>query len=837
MDLSPERWAEIDAVLDEAFDRDPDNPAAVLADICDDPDLREDVRAFLDADEGAVDFLEDDAALHAGSLFPDDLNTEEMEGQLAGDIAEALNVATDAANGGIEPGTTLGPFEVKSVIGRGGMSTVYRATRVDGSFDQDVAIKLMRPLSDPSAADRFRAERQILASLHHPNVAQVFDGGTTPDGRPYLVMEYVDGQPITSYCDDRQLSLEERIELFGDVIEAVQHAHQNLIIHRDLKPTNILVTEDGTLKLLDFGIAKVLEASAHRDRVNAPATRTGMHLMTPEYAAPEQVRGETVTTSTDVYALGILLYELLTGHRPYKIGKGSTYEIVQAVCEQDPTRPSTAVMETKEMGPPGATHAITPDAVSKARRTDPDQLRQTLRGDLDAIILKALRKEPDARYRTADSFADDLRRFQQDQPVDARTITLGYQVQKLVQRNRAAVIGAAAVLLLLVGYALTITYQANRIAAERDKAEAVASFITSIFADSDPMSVGNTPELTVRELVDRGAERIRSDLAEQPLVRAQVEEVLGRVYSNLGLYEQSTAMLTDALTTRQGHPDASAYEIARVETSYGYTLFRQARYAKGDSLLQRALRRIEQTYGERDVRTIDARHTRALLLEEWGKREQAEALYRLNIDIREDNGSVDPGMYHDLASALQSQGKYEEALRNHRLANDGFREEYGASPQLANGLTRTALTHHRAGNNQQAEAMYREGLKMRREMLPDYHPHIASSCIRLGWLLAETGRPQEAEPLVDEGISILQRLLPPNHWQIAIAKGIRGFAWAQQGRVAEAIPPIQNSFQTLHAEFGPNDWRTQSTGQVLAQILAKTGQTDAAQEVQRMLQG
>jgi len=837
MDLSPERWAEINAVLDEAFDRDSDNPAAVLADICDDPDLREDVRAFLDADEGAVDFLEDDAALHAGSLFPDDLNTEEMEGQLAGDIAEALNVATDAADGGIEPGTTLGPFEVESMIGRGGMSTVYRATRVDGSFDQDVAIKLMRPLSDPSAVDRFRAERQILASLHHPNVAQVFDGGTTPDGRPYLVMEYVDGQPITSYCDDRQLSLEERIELFGDVIEAVQHAHQNLIVHRDLKPTNILVTEDGTVKLLDFGIAKVLEASAHRDRVNAPATRTGMHLMTPEYAAPEQVKGETVTTSTDVYALGILLYELLTGHRPYKIGKGSTYEIVQAVCEQDPTRPSTAVMETKEMGPPGATHAITPDAVSKARRTDPDQLRQTLRGDLDAIILKALRKVPDERYRTADSFADDLRRFQQNQPVDARTITLGYQVQKLVQRNRAAVIGAAAVLLLLVGYALTITYQANRIAAERDKAEAVASFITSIFADSDPMSVGNTPELTVRELVDRGAERIRSDLAEQPLVRAQVEEVLGRVYSNLGLYEQSTAMLTDALTTRQGHPDASAYEIARVETSYGYTLFRQARYAKGDSLLQRALRRIEQTYGERDVRTTDARHTRALLLEEWGKREQAEALYRLNIDIREDNGSVDPGMYHDLASALQSQGKYEEALRNHRLANDGFREEYGASPQLANGLTRTALTHHRAGNDQQAETMYREGLKMRREMLPDYHPHIASSCIRLGWLLAETGRPQEAEPLVDEGISILQRLLPPDHWQIAIAKGIRGFAWAQQGRVAEAIPPLQNSFQTLHAEFGPNDWRTQSTGQVLAQILAKTGQTDAAQEVQRMLQG
>ncbi len=835
MDLSPERWAEINTVLDEAFDRDPDNPAAVLPDICNDPDLREEVRSFLDADEDAVNFLEEDAALHAGDLFPGDLETGEIEDQLAGDIAEALNVAANGADEGIEPGTTLGPFEVDSVIGRGGMSTVYRATRVDGSFDQDVAIKLMRPLSDPSAADRFRAERQILASLHHPNVARVFDGGTTPDGRPYLVMEYVVGQPITRYCDDHQLSLEERIDLFNDVIEAVQHAHQNLIVHRDLKPTNILVTEDGTVKLLDFGIAKVLDASAHRDRVNAPSTRTGMHLMTPEYAAPEQVKGETVTTSTDVYALGILLYELLTGHRPYRIRKGTTYEIVQAVCEQDPTRPSTAVMETSAMGPPGTTVEITPDSVSKARRTDPDQLRQTLRGDLDAIILKALRKVPDERYRTANSFADDLRRFQQNQPVDARTITLGYQVQKLVQRNRAAVIGAAAVLLLLVGYALTVTYQANRIAAERDKAEAVTSFITSIFAESDPMSVASTPDLTVRELVDRGAERLTTDLAKQPLVRAQVEEVLGRVYSNLGLYEQSIQMLTDALHVRHNHSDASAHDIARVEASYGYTLFRQARYAKGDSLLQQALQRVEQTYGERDARSIDPRHTRALLLEEWGRREQAEQLYRMNISIREESGSDYPGMYHDLASALQSQGKYEEALRNHMRANDGFREEYGASPQLANGLTRTALTYHRMGEYQQAESMYREGLKMRRELLPDYHPHIASSCVRLGWLLAETGRPQEAEPLVSEGISILQRLLPPNHWQIAIAKGIRGFAWAQQGRVAEAIPPLQNSFQTLHAEFGPADWRTQTTGQALAHILAKAGQTDAAQEIQRML--
>ena len=835
MNLSPERWADINAVLDEALDRAPDDPASVLPDICDDPDLREEVRSFLNADEEAVDFLEDDAALHAANLFPGDLDTGQIEDQIAGDIAKALDVAPGNAEEGIEPGTMLGPFKVDSVIGRGGMSTVYRATRVDGSFDQDVAIKLMKPLSDPSAADRFRAERQILASLHHPNVARVFDGGTTPDGRPYLVMEHVQGKPITTYCDENQLSLEERIELFARVTEAVQHAHQNLIVHRDLKPTNILVTDEDTVKLLDFGIAKVLEDSSHRDRVNAPATRTGMHLMTPEYAAPEQVKGEPVTTSTDVYALGVLLYELLTGHRPYRLRQRTAYDIVQAVCEAEPTRPSTAVLETIDVGPPGDSREVTPHDVSQARRTEPAELRRRLRGDLDAIILKALSKRPDARYRTADAFAEDIRRHRDNQPIDARTITLGYQVKKLVQRNRPAVIGGVMVFLLLIGYALTVTYQARQIAAERDKAEAVTSFITSLFAETSPLNTTNTSDLTVRELIDRGAARITSDLEGQPLVRAQVEEVIGNVYSSLGLYEESTAMLTDALHTRHDHPDASAFDIARVEADYGYTLFRQARYEKADSLLQASLQRIERAYGEQDPRSINPRHTRALILEEWGRREQAEALYRMNIEIQEANGSVPPGAYHDLASALQSQAKYEEAVKYHDLANSGFREQFGPSPQLANGLTRAALTYHRRGEYQQAEAMYREGLQMRRDRLPPYHPHIASSCVRLGWLLAETGRPQEAEKLLDEGISILQQLLPPDHWQIATAKGIRGFAWAQQGRVRDALPPLQNSFQTLHKEFGSSDWRTQSTGRVLAQILAQTGQQEAAQRIQQML--
>src|SRR5690606_11886872 len=340
-------------------------------------------------------------------------------------------------------------------------STVYLAERADGTFEQQVALKLMRAV--PGRHDleaRFRAERQILASLNHPHIARVFDGGMAEDGRPYLVMEYIEGAPIDAYCDQRRLSVRERLRLFQKVAEVVHFAHRNLVVHRDLKPSNILVTNDGSVKLLDFGIAKLLDPEGDREAV----TRTGNRWMTPEYAAPEQVRGEAITTATDLYQLSVVLYELLTGRSPFQAAGRSAFEIEKAVCEEEPTRPSTAVTETHETATDTA--PLTPEAVSRARKTEVQALRKTLSGDLDAIVLKGLRKEPTARYASAEAMVEDVKRYLAGLPVEAQRGSTGYRLRKFVQRNRGAVLAVAAFALLLLGYAVTATVQAGRIAAE-----------------------------------------------------------------------------------------------------------------------------------------------------------------------------------------------------------------------------------------------------------------------------------------------------------------------------------------------------------------------------------
>jgi len=837
MNLSNERWSEISDVLDRALDRAPEDPASVLDAVCPDPDLRAEVRAFLEAEGEADTFLTRDAADHAADM----LGTTEFGNRLAEDLAQAFGDASGPGDSGVEfeldEGTRLGVYRVTGVIGRGGMSTVYRAERADGQFEQVVAIKLLRRVLGTDAVRRFRAERQILASLDHPHVARVLDGGTTENGQPYLVIEHVEGRPITTYCDEERLSVDDRLELFQRVAEAVQHAHQNLIVHRDIKPSNILVTGQGTVKLLDFGIAKVLEESAHRERVDAPSTRTGFNLMTPEYAAPEQVRSETITTATDVYALGILLYELLTGHRPYQLRQRSAYEIVRAVCETEPTRPSTIIRETRAVGPPSATQKITPKDVSTARRTSVPELRRRLRGDLDAIILRALRKDPDDRYRTADAMAEDLRRYQSDEPVDARTGSWRYRLRKHVQRNRSAVAVVAVAVLLLAAYAATVTWQARRIAAERDKAQAVTSFLTSLFEASDPLLEGPARSMTVREIVDRGAQRITTDLSSQPLVQSEVETVIGNVYTNLGLYPKADSMLRDALQTRLQNPDVNPEELAETERALAYSLYRQGAFAASDSLYRTALGRMTRAVGDRDLRTTSIRSGLALLQDEWGHVAVAESLYQANISIYKQNGRrVPAALYHNYAVTLTPQGRYDEALEAHERALRRYRDEVGdRHPSVANTLTLMGVTYHRMDRLAVADSLYREGLEMRRALLPEMHPHIASSCVRLGWLLSQKGETEEAEQLLDEGIRILRAVLPPDHWQIKAAEGIRGTVWAQQGRVAEALPPIQESFQTMHARFGPSDWRTQAGAQALQRIYMAMGQTEAAQQVQSIM--
>jgi serine/threonine protein kinase/Tfp pilus assembly protein PilF len=357
-------------------------------------------------------------------------------------------------------GRRLGAYQILEPIASGGMATVYLAVRADDQYQKRVAIKLIHPgLANDALCRRFRSERQALAALDHPNIVKLLDGGTTEDGLPYLVMDYVDGQPIDGYCDQRQLTVEERLRLFRTVCGAVEHAHHNRIIHRDLKPSNILVTNDGSPRLLDFGIAKLLSPELSPEM--GVMTTAGIHHMTPAYASPEQARGDAITYSSDVYSLGVVLYELLTGHRPYRFKNYTPAEVERVICETEPERPSTVLTRAEsDRGSEGSSpHVVTPEGVSRARGLPLEKLRRRLKGDLDNIVLKALHKEPQRRYSSAQEFSEDIGRHLEDRPVNARPNTLQYRTRKLVRRRKTEMVALALLLVLAGGWSYSLRRQ------------------------------------------------------------------------------------------------------------------------------------------------------------------------------------------------------------------------------------------------------------------------------------------------------------------------------------------------------------------------------------------
>ena len=497
--MNVDRMRRVEAVLDAAITREPTQWPALLDEACSgDPELRCEVEALLARLDAAERFLDSPPGAAAAAL-----------------LAEARELEEGYAEKPRE-GQRIGAYRILRELGRGGMSRVFLAARADGQFEQQVALKLLRPgLDSELDQERFRGERQILASLNHPNIARLFDGGVTDDAVPFLVMEYVEGEPLDRYCIARGLSLAERLTLFLAAAEATQFAHRNLVVHRDLKPSNILVTTTGTVKLLDFGLAKLLEP---RPGFAAPTTRTGSRWMTPEYAAPEQVRGDAVNTLTDVYQLGVVLYELLTGQLPFANRSRSLHELELAILDEDPESPSAAVLRDANSGD---------DARARS---------QALRGDLDAIVMKALHKEPERRYASAAALHEDIERFRAGRAVSARPDGAGYRLRKFVRRNRAAVTAATiATAALLVATVFSVS-QAREARQQRDVARGQArrqhamSELQLVLA-SDSRGPGGRP-LSIVE---------RIELAERTLVRRfrQEPELVTEVLVDLSvrLYE------------------------------------------------------------------------------------------------------------------------------------------------------------------------------------------------------------------------------------------------------------------------------------------------------------
>ncbi|MEM7353653.1 MAG: serine/threonine-protein kinase [Acidobacteriota bacterium] len=577
---SPGHWQRAQELFHAALDKAADDRVEFLDQACfGNADLRRDVEELLAAETGASERI--DSAI-SGALWlmrqhepPADSNDSAPPSERPPHaLPDTLDVSPAAVLNAAAP-EHIGPYRILETLGRGGMGSVYLAERDDEHYRQQVAIKVMRHgLDHPEILRRLRQERQILAHLDHPNIARLLDGGNTPEGLPYFVMERVEGEPIVDFCDHDRLPLRARLELFLQVCSAVQYAHRNLVVHRDLKPSNILVSEDGTPKLLDFGIAKLLDPEL-ADPMFAP-TVPGMRLLTPQYASPEQIRGEPANIASDVYSLGVLLYELLTGHRPHHAERRA--ELERRVCEAEPLPPSQVVLTRNTTG---GVEWI-PEAVSATREGTPERLRRGLAGDLDTIVLEALHKEPARRYASVEHLADDLRRHLAGLPVSARPDSLAYRGRKFIARHRLAVVTAAAVALTIFGLVLfyTLRLGEQRDAAERAaqraqqaaqlaqreaaKSEQVTGFLTEIFERADP-NVAKGDEATVLEVLDQGAAQLERRLRDQPELLSQMRDVIARVYSGRGRYREARELFQRSLDERL---DRLGAEHADVATSW-----------------------------------------------------------------------------------------------------------------------------------------------------------------------------------------------------------------------------------------------------------------------------
>jgi eukaryotic-like serine/threonine-protein kinase len=804
--MSRERWQRLQEIFHAAAALPPGQRGAYLAEACaGDPELQREVEALL-ASSGDAESLGEE-------------------------IRQAASDAVEAARAGMR----FGPYRVVRELGRGGMGRVYLARRDDDQFHRRVAIKVANDAQGPDDLARFRAERQILAALDHPNIARLLDGGTTEGGVPYLVLEYVEGEPIDAYCDARELPIGERIRLFRMVCLAVQHAHQSLVVHRDLKPANILVGPDGTPKLLDFGIAKLLKPEL---LAQSPALTTAIHRpMTPEYASPEQVRGEPITTASDVYSLGVVLYELLTGCRPLPLEGESLTEIERIVGGVEPERPSEAVSRPAERA-----GGRSPEARARARGTTAERLRRTIRDDLDNVTLMALRKTPARRYGSAEQLAEDLRRYADGLPVQARRDTLRYRAAKFVRRNRYAVATAGIIVALVLGFGINRARLAAALEAERDQARReaettrrVAVFLEDVFRLADP-SQQRGASITAREMLDQAAEQLQRELVDRPEVRAELLDTMGNIYRHLGLYARAEPMLEQALALRRAALGDEHTETARSLLHLGELYLDQSRFAEGEPLVRRALEIRERKLGPEDSQVAEALHMLGVAERYGGRLDEAERSLRRALALRE-KGSVDgvdvASTLDRLAQVLEDRGELNEAEALARRAVETLNGRLGDHPLTARSLGRLGEILRREGKFAAAEPPIRRALDIRRRLLGPDHPTVAAELHNLANLLRDRGDAPRAEAIYRESIDVGVRALGDDHLDVAATRSDLADLLAGRGRLDEA--------EALYREVLPVERRAGAAGEPavastltgLGRLLLERGAPDRAEPLLR----
>jgi eukaryotic-like serine/threonine-protein kinase len=773
--VTPEQWRRVRVLFDVAGQLPVRQRAAFLRNACaEEPELRREVESLLHSSEEAGEFLE------AGALHEITWPQQATTGGGAG-ASESLAAPQR---------THIGAYEILREIGHGGMGAVYLARRSDGAFTQEVAIKLVRGgVADEHLLRRFVAERQILAGLVHPYIARLYDGGTTEDGIPYFVMERVEGEDLLTACDRYTISTADRVRLFEKVCAAVQYAHQHLVVHRDLKPANILVTADGTPKLLDFGIAKLLQPESPAEARDA--TVLGALPMTPEYASPEQVRGEPVTTASDVYSLGVILYELLSGRRPYLLASRRAEEVERVISDTLPSRPSSAVHRGASRAGEGSPPA-TAEAISASRDTTPPKLRRSLAGDLDNIVLMALRKEPERRYASVEKLAEDLRRHLDGRPVSARPDTFFYRAGKLLRRHR---FGAALTFAFVAAIALLVAFYTARLARERDraqleaaKAQRVSAFLSNIFELTD-LDRTKGVKLSVRDIVDRGAANLRRDLADEPEVAATMMALIGGVYAQLDLEREALPLFEEALAKRRRLYGGEDPRTAAAERDLGAAYLELEQPRRALPLLRHALAVEERRAG------ADAERAKTLTL---------------------------------LAMAQKAAGDYRAADRALARAAE-LQERLGPPAELDLAITLATRGHLLQSVDEAARALplFRRALELRERRLGRDSPAAVASLLDVGSAELELGHVDAAIAAGERVLAVGERAYGKDHSMTAYGLGQLAAAWGAKGDVARSRELYRRAIASFTALAGPESHMVLIYRRSLGQMLVEAGETGA----------
>ncbi|KFN50604.1 serine/threonine-protein kinase [Arenimonas composti] len=748
--MDTRRWSTLSALLDELLELEPDRRAARLAAIAaQDPDSAAELERMLALDDERPDFLSQ-SVVDANAFAP-------------------------------QPGQQIGPYRLERPLGEGGMGQVWLASRADGLYNRRVALKLLRPgLGDAGLRNRFNRERQILARLGHAHIARLLDAGVSTDGQPFLALDYVQGEPITDYAAKLAIGVPERLELFLQVCAAVSHAHANLVVHRDLKPSNILVTPAGEVCLLDFGIAKLLdEASLDTTEI----TGTGTRAFTLTYAAPEQLRNGVITTMTDVYSLGVVLYEVLTGRKPYEPERGTDAAWEEAILTADPVRPSVM-----------AARVARESALPHQRR-----IARELAGDLDNILLRALAKLPEDRYVSVEALAQDLRRYLGGEPVLARPQSFPYRALKFLRRNSLAVSVGTTVTILMVASLAFVTWQAKRAVDEAERAQAMQAFVVALFEDTD--QAGGGPSLDVRSLLDAGVRRADTELIRQPQLRAELLGLVARLRQGLGDDREALDLL-----------DRQAQVLAGLGSDAVARIGLEAAALRGRSL--RALGQPEVC-----IRTLTPwmavsqdlalRHPReaAEYLSQLGRCRRAlggvdvaRDLFGQALDLRRrglaDALTLQAESQADLAGLLADEGRYPEAIRAMREALDLLRESGGDRNALGVEIWRELGAFHlQIGDRMEAEASLRQSLEIALSRFGPQHPLTAGVQQPLGAVLVQGGKLDEAERMLTQAHERMLARFGPEHPDVAASWQLLGrLAWARN-RLADAERSLQQSLQ------------------------------------------